>query len=229
MEDLYWDKFLYWLIFACVFFGIAVDEWLTRWSGRVTPWFWTVITVVLVAFTVYRWFKLKPLMEQMLLGIRGERMVGRKLEELRSLGYVVFHDIPGNGFNVDHALIGPGGVFAIETNTRMKPAKGTPQVDYDGKRVLVNGFAPDRDPIAQAEAAAGFIRDLMKRTTSRDVAVRPVVLFPGWYVTRQPRGCDTWVLNEKALPKFLENEPARLSPEDIALFAERLTQHLSAT
>jgi hypothetical protein len=25
------------------------------------------------------------------------------------------------GFNVDHILIGPGGVFAIETKTRTKP------------------------------------------------------------------------------------------------------------
>ena len=44
------------------------------------------------------------------------------LEDLRAQGYAVFHDIPGDGFNVDHALIGPAGIFAIETKTRAKPA-----------------------------------------------------------------------------------------------------------
>jgi hypothetical protein len=180
----------------------------------------------MAGFTVYRWFRIKPQIEQLRLGIRGEREVGRYLEDFRALGYRVFHDIPGEGFNVDHVLIGPGGIFTIETKTRMKSRQG--KVEYDGKRVLVDGIAPDRDPIAQSEHAASFMQELMTRMTDRSVAVRPVVLFPGWFVTKQPRGCRTWVLNTKALRSFVENEPTRLSSEDIALFADRMTAHLSA-
>ena len=38
-------------------------------------------------------------------------------------GFAVFHDVPGDkAFNVDHVVIGPQGVFAVETKGRGKPA-----------------------------------------------------------------------------------------------------------
>ncbi|MGA3118445.1 MAG: hypothetical protein ABSF90_28960 [Syntrophobacteraceae bacterium] len=48
----------------------------------------------------------------------------------------------------------------IVTRTISKPAKGS-EIDYDGETVSVNGFAPDRDPIAGAkssEMAQKFVR-----------------------------------------------------------------------
>ena len=52
--------------------------------------------------------------------------------------------------------------------------------------------------------------------------MRPVVLFPGWYITRQPRDARVWVLNPKAFRSFLKNEAIKLSREEIALFVDRL-------
>ena len=63
--------------------------------------------------------------------------------------------------NIDHALIGPGGIFAIETKTISKPQSGKCEVSYDGNRVLVNGRAPDRDPIVQAKACARQLREML--------------------------------------------------------------------
>ena len=34
------------------------------------------------------------------------------------------HDFPANQFNVDHVVIGPTGVFAVETKARSKPVNG---------------------------------------------------------------------------------------------------------
>lgn len=58
------------------------------------------------------------------------------------------------------------------------------------------------------------------------VEIRPVVLFPEWYVEAQPRGVETWVLNEKAFIKFVENEPTRLSKEDAFRFAAALGRYV---
>lgn len=49
-----------------------------------------------------------------LMGLRGERAVGKALEELPP-GYRVIHDLDIGRGNVDHVVIGPSGVFAIET------------------------------------------------------------------------------------------------------------------
>src|SRR5947209_4421219 len=48
-------------------------------------------------------------------GAKGEQLVGRELAKLASPPWYVFHDIPigGRGANVDHLVIGPGGVFSV--------------------------------------------------------------------------------------------------------------------
>src|SRR5438876_69039 len=51
-------------------------------------------------------------------GERGEMKVAEVLDELRSLGYRPFHDLLGTGYNIDHVIVGPAGVFVIETKFR---------------------------------------------------------------------------------------------------------------
>ncbi len=54
-------------------------------------------------------------------GWRGECLVGEMLTELLKDGCFVFHDVPGDGkWNIDHVVIAPTGVFAVETKTRRK-------------------------------------------------------------------------------------------------------------
>jgi hypothetical protein len=218
--------FLFFSVGAAIFI-VGVAELWQRWARtQVNPWYWMVWGLVIVAIGVWQWFRIQPQLANYRRGLRGEREVGRFLERMRSLGYDVFHDIRGDGFNVDHALIGPGGVFAIETKSRSKPAHGRAEITYDGARVLVDGFEPDRDPIAQAEASADHLRQILEQMTGRrDIYVRPVVLFPEWWVHRQPPDCNVWVLNPKALPSFLEHEPERLSRGSITFLGEALACH----
>ncbi len=74
----------------------------------------------------------------------------------------------------------------------------------------------DRDPLVQVRANCSYIRELLERGTTERPFVRGVVLFPGWFIERQPRGVDVWVLNEKALPSFLQQEDRRLGADQIA-------------
>jgi hypothetical protein len=50
-------------------------------------------------------------------GAAGERQTARLLDRLTHDGYVVFHDlaVPGSDANVDHLVIGPSGVFVIDS------------------------------------------------------------------------------------------------------------------
>jgi hypothetical protein len=165
------------------------------------------------------------------LGIRGERLVGRAPEELRTLGYRVFHDIQsdevGGPFNIDHLLIGPVGVFVVETKTISKPGKGRPTVTCDGERVRVDGYEPDRDPVVQARAQADYIRKKFKDMTGRRVEARPVVLYPTWYVEGFDERHQVWVLNDKMLAPILRPQGDGLSREDIALYADRIENLLT--
>lgn len=187
----------------------------------------SLVALFVVVYSAYRVQKIRPQLRKLKLGLDGEKVVGQFLESHRGASDHVFHDVCGPGFNVDHVLVSPHGIFTVETKTRSKPAKGQPVVKYDGEKVFVDGLEPDRDPVVQARAARDWIRGILLDTTAIQYPVRGVVVFPGWYVEspKDGRRPDIWVLNEKAFVKYVENEPAVIKSEDVALAAARLVNY----
>ena len=109
----------------------------------------------------------------------------------------------------------PSGVYTIEAKVISKPTGRDAQITYDGKTVLVDGHVPDRDPLKQAEAGAARIRDIIHERTGQDVAVRPIVLYPGWFNNQRCRSPRVWVQNENYLPGWLDHEPETLTESDV--------------
>jgi hypothetical protein len=182
-----------------------------------------------VFYAFWRFKKAKKRIQQLNLGCVGEEAVGQYLEEkLRPMGCQVFHDICGDTFNVDHVVVGPTGVFTIETKTITKPASGKHSVVFDGEKITVNGFNPDRDPIVQAKAEASWLCELLESSTGKKFPVKPVVLYPGWYVENVSEITDVWVLNDNALPTFIRNARNHVAPEDISLITFHLKRYVIA-
>jgi hypothetical protein len=64
-----------------------------------------------------------PLVERRDRGATGEEHVGRLLDQLGGRGWGVIHDASfGNG-NVDHIVVGPPGVFTVETKSHPGPIR----------------------------------------------------------------------------------------------------------
>jgi hypothetical protein len=70
---------------------------------------------------------------------------------------------------------------------------------------------------------------LLAESTGRKFAVRPVILFSGWFV-EQGKGTtrELWVLNPRVLPEFLEHEPQSLPAEDVKLASFHLSRFIRA-
>ena len=157
-------------------------------------------------------------------GRDGERYVADILDEVKVGGGYVLHDLVAGDFNLDHVLITRRGVYAIETKTLSKLEGKQHQLEFDGKQLKIGSQTLKRDPLAQARGNAKWLSDLLERTTGKTYPVRPVVLFPGWFI-KSPKDAfksDVWVLNPKALAKFVQNESMRLEPEQVLLALEHL-------
>jgi len=213
------------MVTACLLMLTLVSA-LEAWNKRTIPfWIWGVLTLISLAFLIYRIRKAQPKLHALRQGEEGERAVGQYLEKLRSDGYEVFHDLIGDGFNVDHVLIGPAGVFTIETKTWSKPATGEAKIRFDGQTLTLAGHIENRRPIIQAQAQASWLKALLGESTGRSLNVRSVVLFPGWFIESEKGALNRmWVLEPKALPKFLANQTQKLSAEDIKLFSFHLSR-----
>jgi hypothetical protein len=105
--------------------SFALQEWVQAvFHTKPAPVFATVVAVVGCAVGIIGLKSTVARARNLVLGSRGEKVVADALEELRVLGYAVFHDIPGDGFNIDHVLVGPRGVFVIETKARKYSLSG---------------------------------------------------------------------------------------------------------
>lgn len=220
------DKIEPWVMLAIFFIALTALEWFRYFRNDPPhPVLFSVFATVMVSVAVWRFYRLRPRLRQLRLGAQGERAVGQFLERLREQGYQVFHDVLGEGFNLDHVCIGPAGALTVETKTWRKPVKGNPQIQYDGERLLVNGHETDRDVLAQAQAQAGWLLRTLEESTGRRIPVQPVVVFPGWFVhASHGANAKVWVMEPKGLPAFLAHEPTRLSQEDARLAAFHLSR-----
>ena len=108
-------------------------------------------------------------------------------------------------------MISPHGLYAVETKTWSKPwPKATITVEGDSLRVA--GRIPDHNPIEQVSGAARWLECLLEKSTGKRFPVRGAVVFPGWFVEQRSVHGPVWVLEPKALPGFIAQEPMSVSP-----------------
>src|SRR5690606_8660922 len=112
----------------------------------------------------------------------------------------------GATWNIDHLVIGPSGVYVIETKHR---TKGDPKdkIHFDGNTVRIGNARPTTDPIDQVRRNVRDVRAMLDKAGMRDVPVRGVVCYPGWWVEQAPGAdaSDVRVLNPKQMFQRLEH------------------------
>jgi len=190
----------------------ALECWRWFTDSPPQPIAATVVAVVVGLYCIRKFLKLRKLQDKCELGRDGERLVAQALEELRQDGCSVFHDVVADDFNVDHIIVSQRGIFAIETKTHRK-REGNPKITFDGEKILMDGKSMDPNPVEQAKRNAKWLRDELHRRTGKWFPVKPVVVFPGWWVEEQ-NSRDVWVLNPGMLKFHIAREPEMLTKDD---------------
>lgn len=235
-HDRLYGKANYWLSIIALLIALAIHEWIV-WcldSPR-RPLLFSILILIAIIYPIYKTCQHVKYARRLGKGMQGEKAVGQYLDnQLKARGYHVFHDIcvafdNGTRFNIDHVVIGSAGIYALETKTRYKPETGRAVIEFNGNAVRVDGGPWDEAPIRQARANATFIREVLVDMTGRqNINVRPVVLFPGWYIKGNSLKDELWVLEPKALPKLLAKWDDVLSGEDVAFYQSMLVKYIRA-
>jgi Nuclease-related domain len=148
-------------------------------------------------------------------GAAGERRTARLLGALERQGWVVLHDlaVPGSRANIDHLVVGPGGVFVIDS----KLYRGRLQLDGSG-RLWHGGY-----PLAPTLRAVSFEADQSAQVLpDPGVVVLPVVAVHGAQVPWGKVVVDgVPVVSARRLPSMLGQLPAVLAPKRVADLADQ--------
>jgi len=211
---------------------VALTLWQARLSGTAsTQWVvgltFLAMALVSLAYTIWTALKDGQKLDRLRAGLDGEIAVGQELNRLMLQGAIVFHDVPGENFNIDHVVVCTSGVFAIETkgHTKINGQGGSAEatVEYDGK-CLRFPIWTGREPLEQANRQAAWLSKWLTSATGSLVRAQPIVALPGWFVKRTGRG-EVWVYSGKelgGLPKARGGQA--LTTQDIQRVSHQLEQ-----
>lgn len=149
--------------------------------------------------------------------------VGHSLQRIAVGHGRVFHDVVTPAGVVDHVILGPGGIYAVNVvahralrRESVRLAEGELRFKPDGKTMSIADIASKTTRLEQE------FRDLLRNS----VRVRSVIAVPGWHAESQT-GNGHLVVNERTLPMLRgwRDEADYLMDEDV----ETLQQHLTKT
>jgi hypothetical protein len=148
-------------------------------------------------------------------GIAGERETAKVLALLPA-SFTVLNDFGFPRFNVDHVVVGPTGVWAIETKSQAG------FVEERDDSVWLNGRPMYRDPLRQARGEAAAIAELLERETGKRHWVEALVCFPNATVTANANRGEARVVARGRLLMRLRLSPASLARDERDHIAEVL-------
>lgn len=216
--------------------SLAISSWITTITGASPrPWFSSAVAVMMGLITWRVWKNTKDDVDNYKLGRQGELVVAHILEGLRGYGYTPIHDVvctaeSGKEFNIDHVLVGPKGVFVVETKTwrhTTKSKKNT--IIWRDKKLYVNEDRYDTKAISQVCGNAQWLHDLLLRRMGRDYWVTPILTFPGWWVEQS--ATDTLrdkllVVNPETIGPILGKMENKLSNSEIQTIVQSIGGYL---
>ena len=161
-----------------------------RIAAEFRPWDWldTTIFITSICLALYSGRQIAremPRQRQIKQAIRAEQATAQELAASLAGSNRIIHDVQAKGFNIDHVVITPAGVFAVETKSRLKPPEGngSPKVKYDGKSLVFPGWKETK-PVEQADRQARWLANYLREATGEAFPVIAVLALPGWYVER---------------------------------------------
>lgn len=206
--------------FAIPYFGVAAVIVISFLSPLLRMDFLNQIifmTVVAIVYTVFlaisfrRMAKLVDDRRRKYLGYFGECAVAEYLDSLKHDKYYVFHDVPcaedGREFNIDHVVVGPTGLFAIETKTYSKlwprDERRSEKIEFDGEQINFSWGAETKE-IRQATRQAVWLASQFRRK----YFAQPILAFPGWKVEEREIG-NVWILYPAGLADAITKRSKR--------------------
>jgi len=148
-------------------------------------------------------------------GADGEYDVGAVLAQLPD-EFHVFHGLGFYAGDVDHVVIGPTGVFVVETKNH------TGTIALRDGRLCRNGTPLQQDFIHQAIAEAMYVKGKLR--PGIPCHVRPVIVFARAQVRIRTAVEGVQVVPLGALTDIITGRSTSLTCNDVQIYVERLTQ-----
>jgi hypothetical protein len=188
-------------------------------------WPLTLLSLLLVAVPAFLMQRYESVHGKQERGARAEKEVGRELEKLHKDGFHVFHDwYKEDRGNVDHFVVGPQGVFVIET----KAWRG--EISCKNDELLWNGRPPAlKDPLKQVKGEAVDVKGLIEEVRGISTWVHPILCFSQAELRCYGLMAGVEMTNVGSLRRAIAGRPVVFEPERVRSISYFLERHLSVS
>lgn len=191
-------------------------------------WIYVAGAVLMFACGAYGFIKHFKRAQNAKDGLLAERVTGMQLNRLVADGCLVLHDLPAENFNIDHIVIGPRAVYAVETKSFRRPRgqgeAAVHRVTFDGKALRFADFV-HTDAVEQAARQAKWLKRTLQESLSMDIPVVPALALPGWFIDKTDAGKTSEVFVFTPMGKgadVLARGQERITPEQRRMIAQAL-------
>ncbi len=203
---------------AAVLCGAVVAVALALGLGELRGWLSGLVAGMALAFVILMRETPPPWIGHYLTGAAGEERTAKAVEPLLRDGWFIAHDLDRGRFNIDHVLVGPAGVFVLET----KNLHGSVVIEGDQATLTRPGMErPDyqgdwwaREGRSHAADANTFFR---QRVRVRPWVTAVIVLWADFPQGLYAGDRVTFVRGDD-LVTWLRDQPTRLTPDQIDRF-----------
>jgi hypothetical protein len=226
LERILEDDVAGYVFFAVVTWLLVFWEFVRKWLGAGLHLGVLIFAAVsLSLYCAFRVWRLRRSVRNLKQAEKAERHVSDLLRRLRRYDYVTFDDLmdetAGWKSNIDHVVVGPGGVFAIETKGYSIFGNGRLEVGKDGVLRLSNKEAYG-DPLGQARSSAGKISRHLQGCLRQDFFVQAVLVFPGWEIAMPKSESGVVVHNDGTIEEFFSSRERVLTNTQVSEICSHL-------
>ncbi len=207
------------LLFGACVGVLALFARQDGWPDQPT-WSWATIAVLVAvvgAFAAAKALQLVRYRHRLRSLLDADRVIAQRLDEVQLRGHRVFHAVPVGDSIIDHVVVGPIGVFAIQVVLPTRP--GAVSVSLARGSLA---FGPDHgafglQPVIRG--CAGLARNL-GRTVGHPVKIVPTLVVPGCkvaasdearFLLTNEQNCVTLVGWKDSAAYLMDDEIARIA------------------
>jgi hypothetical protein len=197
------------------FWIVSAVEWTQRLAGAIPdPRFWTFLALIVTAYSGLQVFRLRRGFPQWVRRKQNDQEIASILERIRPKGFVAYRDAAADGAAINHVVIGPAGIYAVQAKGR----SGSGVIDYRGEDELVFGDRiRDGRALPQTRAYAHALQAKLNESLQASHTVKPLVVVLGkWRLNRTQENFPMQVITGDGLESYFDSQPSELTAKEIA-------------
>lgn len=214
------------IVLGLVFGGITIASWILAAVWPRLTFTSGIITGALLAMFIALRESPPSWVEQWLTGSQGEQWTDKELRKLEPRGWRVLRDMKRRGINFDHVVVGPAGVFVIDS----KNLDGSVTCARDTMTLHRPGAAQDGRPAYTTDSLARGVRfqaadlnDLLRRRLGEGIWVSGVVTIWAEFEQGSVRGDRMDYVRGDMLVTWLQSQDVRLNEAKVAAIERALS------